>query len=276
MEVTKPNTKETIRVTQEHFIIELFCRVDDMLPKMPEHKQAKLSLSELVTLGLLLALKASSQHAFYRWIRQNWIDLFPNLPDRTRLFRRLKVQRKLTEKFLAEPTLFGVIDSYGIELCHPIRENHQPKRNRIGRKGFASWKWIVGAKFCLLTNKFGLITDWSVKTANVSDQEFLPLVERVSEQMIVLADVNFRRKTNQPENLKLCRRGEWNDRMLIETVFSLLSQVCKLKHLRQRVWAYLEMRLAFTVALFNLLQQWRGLNIDEHGVSHLSLAEFSL
>jgi hypothetical protein len=276
VEVTKPNTKETNHVTQEHFIIELFCRVDDMLPNEPKHFQAKLSSSELITLGLLFALKGVSQHAFYRWLKQNWSELFPNLPERTRFFRRLKTHRRLTEKFLAEPTVFGVIDSYGIELCHPIRENHQPRRARIGKKGFASWKWIVGGKFCLLANKFGLVTDWSVKTANVSDQEFLPLVERVTEQMIVLADIGFRRKVNQPENLKICRRGEWNDRMLIETIFSLLSQVCKLKHLRQRVWAYFEMRLGLTVALFNLLQQWKGLSFDENGVSHLSLAEFSL
>ena len=276
MKVTKPNTKETNAVTQEQFIIELFCRVDDMLPETQEHFQAKLSISELVTLGLLFALKGSSQHAFYRWIRQNWTDLFPALPERTRFFRRLKTHRKLTTRFLAEPTVFGIIDSYGIELCHPIRENHQPRRKRIGRKGFASWKWIVGGKLCLLTNKFGLVTDWQIKTANVSDQEFLPLVEAVCDKMIVLADTGFRRKNNQPENLKLCRRGEWNDRMLIETVFSLLSQVCKLKHLRQRVWAYFEMRLAYTVSLFNLLQQWNDLNFDGHGVSHLKLAEFSL
>ena len=64
-------------MTQENFIIELFCRVDDMLPKTQEHLQAKLSLSELVTLGLLFALKGSSQHAFYRWLKQNWLDLFP-------------------------------------------------------------------------------------------------------------------------------------------------------------------------------------------------------
>lgn len=263
-------------MTQEHFIIELFCRVDDMLPKTKEHMQAKLSISELVTLGLLFALKGTSGHQFYRWLRQNWKDLFPNLPERTRLFRRLKTHRKLTERFLAEPTIFGVIDSYGIELCHPIRENHQPHRHRIGKKGFAGWRSIVGGKLCLLTNKFGLITGWDVKTANVSDQQFLPLVESVKEKMIVLADKAFQRKNNQPENLKICRRGEWNDRMLIETVFSLLSQVCRLKHLRQRVWVYFEMRLAFTVAAFNLLQQWNGLNFDKHGVSHLSLAEFSL
>lgn len=202
--------------------------------------------------------------------------MFPALPERTRLFRRLRTHRGLTEQFLAEPTVFGVIDSYGIELCHPIRENHQPHRARTGRKGFASWRWIVGGKLCLLANKFGLITGWQVKTANVPDQEFLPLVEAVSDKMIVLADNGFRRRTDQPQNLKICQRGQWNDRMLIETIFSLFSQVCRLKHLRQRVWAYFEMRLAYTVALFNLLQQWNGLNFDRDGVSHLSLAEFSL
>jgi hypothetical protein len=36
------------------------------------------------------------------------------------------------------------------------------------------------------------------------------------------------------------------------------------------------MRLAYTLALFNLLQQWNGLTFDENEVSHLSLAEFSL
>ena len=87
-------------MTQEHFIIELFCRVDDMLNETQEHFQAKLSISELVTLGLLFALKGSSQHAFYRWIKQNWIDLFPALPERTRFFRRLKTHRQITEKFL--------------------------------------------------------------------------------------------------------------------------------------------------------------------------------
>ena len=102
------------------------------------------------------------------------------------------------------------------------------------------------------------------------------MAEAVGEKMIVLADKGFRRRTNQPVNLKICPKGEWNDRMLIETVFSLLSQVCRLKHLRQRVWAYFEMRLAYTVAIFNLLQQWNDLNFDENGVSHLSLAEFSL
>jgi len=81
VKVTKHNTKETKAVTQEQFIIELFCRIDDMLPKTPEHHQAKLSKGELVTLGMLLALKGTSQHAFYRWLKENWIALFSLCPS---------------------------------------------------------------------------------------------------------------------------------------------------------------------------------------------------
>jgi hypothetical protein len=49
-----------------------------MLPQSQEHIQAKPSLSEPVPLGLPPALKGTSQHRFYRWLRQNRIDLFPN------------------------------------------------------------------------------------------------------------------------------------------------------------------------------------------------------
>ena len=247
-----------------------------MLPKTPEHFQAKLSKSELVTLGLLFALKGTSPRAFYRWLRQNSKPLFPALPERTRLFRRLKTHRKLSAQFLAEPTVFGVIDSYGIELCHPIRQIHQPPRHTIGKTGFASWRSIGGGKLGVLANKFGLITDWQIKTANVSETEFVPLVEAVSGKIIGLADKAFRRRVSQPENLKICSRRTSNDPMLIETIFSLLSQTCRLKHLRQRVSAYFEMRRAYTVAMFNLLHQWNDLNFDKDGVLHLSLAEFSL
>ena len=68
-------------MTQENFIIELFCRVDDMLPKTGEHIQAKLSRSELITLELLLALKGTSQRAFYRWLKQTGLFCFPLCPN---------------------------------------------------------------------------------------------------------------------------------------------------------------------------------------------------
>ena len=56
-------------MTTEDFIIDLFCRVDDRMKNVPNHSQASLWPSELVTIGLLFAVKGVGQRAFYRWLR---------------------------------------------------------------------------------------------------------------------------------------------------------------------------------------------------------------
>jgi hypothetical protein len=38
------------------------------------------------------------------------------------LFRLFKTHRDWADSFLADPTLIGVVDTYGVELIHPIRE----------------------------------------------------------------------------------------------------------------------------------------------------------
>ena len=68
---------------------------------------------------------------------------------------------------LRVPTVLGVIDTYGIELIHPIREGRSPQQ--IGRKGLSNHRWIVGGKLCLLLNQWGLIVGWACATANVAD-----------------------------------------------------------------------------------------------------------
>jgi len=64
--------------------------------------------------------------------------------------------------------------------------------------------------------------------------------------------------------------------MLVETVLSMLTLVTHFKKVMHRVWAYFQMRLAFTMAAFNLLVQWDGLPADEDGFVPLSIADFSL
>jgi hypothetical protein len=43
-----------------------------------------------------------------------------------------------------------------------------------------------------------------------------------------------------------------------------------------RVWVYFQARLAFTMAAFNVLVQWHGLQPNASGFVPLSIAEFSL
>ena len=259
----------------KEFIIRLFCRVDDKMLDVKKHTQAKLYPSEVVTLALLFALKGCGNRIFYRWISKDWLHFFPNLPHRTRLFRLFNTHQRWVERFMAEPSLIGVIDSYGIELIHPRREGRSPKQ--IGKKGLSNHRWIVGGKVCLLLNHLGLIVDWDVDTANVYDgSAFQGMVEDVAEEMVVFADPQFEKQDWFPTNLKICPKGTWNDRMMIETLLSLLTRICHFKKVGHRVWAYFKSRVGYTMALFNILVQWYGIILDEHGFFPHSIAEFSL
>ena len=94
--------------------------------------------------------------------------------------------------------------------------------------------------------------------------------------MIVLSATAFHAAAGDPANLKLCPRGEWEDRMLVETVLSMLTLVCHFTKVMHRVWAYFHARLAFTIAACNILVQWHGLQPTASGFVPLSMAEFSL
>ena len=108
------------------FITALFYEVDEQMGAIPKHPEAHLWPSEVVTLGLLHALKGVGNRPFYRWLTRDYRALFPHLPERTRLFRLFKTHHDWTQAFLAAPTVLGVIDTYGIELIHPIREGRSP------------------------------------------------------------------------------------------------------------------------------------------------------
>ena len=156
------------------FITALFYEVDEQMRTIPKHPEAHLWPSEVVTLGLLHALKGAGNRAFYRWLTRDYRPLFPLLPERTRLFRLFVTHQDWTQIFLAAPTVLGVIDTYGIELIHPMREGRSPQQ--IGRKGLSNHRWIVGGKLCLVLNQWGLIVTWACATANVADNTFGSLV----------------------------------------------------------------------------------------------------
>ena len=257
------------------FIINLFYQVDNEMFDAKKHSQAKLHPSEVVTIALLFALKGVSGRAFYRWLKRDYLDLFPGLPDRTRLFRLLNTHRHWTKRFMADHTLIGLMDTYGVELIHPRREGRSKKP--IGKKGISNKRWIVGGKLCLVLNNIGLIVDWDVDTANVYDgSAFQEVAERNAVKMAIFTDEGFVKKDWDPENIRVCKRGEWNTRMIVETVLSMLTLVCHFKKVMHRAWEYFRSRLAYTMALFNILVQWDGIQVDEDGSVHFSIAQFSL
>ena len=263
-------------MTTEDIILHIFCLVDDQMADIKKHSQAILYPSELVTIGILFSLKGGFFRPFYRWLKRDYGNWFGDgtLPDRTRLQRQLKVHKNWCDCFLEEPTFFTVIDSYPIELIFPIREGRSKKQ--VGKKGKDKGRWSIGIKLCSLLNDFGRVVSWDWNTMNVSDKTFNPLAQPLLEESIVLADLGFRDKDGIPENMKLCPKGTWNGRMFIETSFSMVTLVADLKRIRHRAFEYIEARLAYVTAMFNvLLKLFAQLNPNESPYK-MSIAQFAL
>jgi hypothetical protein len=271
-------------LSTEDFITELFCRVDTALAGVPRHPLARLWPSEVVTLDILYALKGRGERAFYRWADRDLRPLFPHLPERTRLFRLFACHRDWANRFLAEPTtLFGVIDSFGVEMVNTLRLGRS--RRQIGRRGYCARRWIGGVKLGLVLDAHGQVCAWDADVAGAYDADaFGHLIARFADRMIVLADGNFHKSpfhrpdyANDPDppNLKLCPRGSWDERKLVETVLSMISGgtgsgVCALKKVTERCWANLMSHLGAALAAFNLLVGW------DPGEPRLAVARFSL
>src|SRR5262249_50437852 len=261
-------------MTTWDLIIALCDHVDEQLHALPNPPEAPLWPREVVTLGLLHALKGVGNRAFHRWLTRDYRSLFPHLPERTRLFRLFKTHQDWPRAFLAAPTVLGGIDTYGSELIHPIREGRSPQH--IGRTGLSNHRWIVGGKLCLLLNQSGLVVGGDGAPAHGPDNTLQWLMRPVDGRMLVLSDTGFPTAEGDPANLKLCQRGEWQDRRLVEPVLSMLTLVCHFQKVMHRGWAYCQARLAFTMAAFNVLVQWHALQTTASGVVPLSIADFSL
>lgn len=90
---------------------------------------------------------------------------------------------------------------------------------------------------------------------------------------IVLSDGNYKKKDNQtPACLKIVKRGEWNERMIVETFFSLWTRCLNMKHSFHRSVQGFKAKVAYLCALSNLILH---LN-DLFGFNHLSMINWEL
>src|SRR5262245_29793819 len=108
-------------MTPQDFISALFDAVDQERLGVPQHPDAKLSPSDVVTLALLYAIQGGGPRAFSRWRTRDSMALCPQGPERTRLARLFQTPTAWTPRFLAAPTVWGVAASSGIALIHPRR-----------------------------------------------------------------------------------------------------------------------------------------------------------
>lgn len=235
----------------DEIIIRIFCIVDEQLADVKKRSDAHLYPSEIVTIGLIFALKGGKYRPFYRWLDGNYRHLFPKLPEQSRMQRLLRDYSHYTTRLLKEPSTFTVIDTFGIELIHPRREGRSPKQ--IGRKGLSNGRWIVGIKLAWLINDGGEVVDWGWDTANEHDNTFREVATQFEGETITLSDLGFRKQHTPQQNFKYCEKGRWNERYLIESCFSIVDGLFHSKKLYHREEHHLEARLGYLAALLNIL-----------------------
>jgi hypothetical protein len=232
-------------------ITHLFVRIDDTLPFLEKRPNSHLYVSEIVTIGCLFALRSGTFSSFYRWLKRDYLGLFPKLPERSRLQRLIEKYAYMCVDFLAKPSVFCTIDSYPIETIRPIRQGRSEQQ--LGRKSKDKGRWSVGIKYCPVLNDTGHIVNFGWTAMNQHDQVFNGLSKNLEGESIVLADLGFRSAQGVPENMKICKKGTWNGRMYIETVFSMCTYIFLLKQIYHRVGAYITARLAYVSSVFNIL-----------------------
>jgi len=236
---------------EEDIIILLYCAISDVIGEADyKHPQGHLWLSEIVLIGALAALKGGSFRRFYTWL---WRRQLCDLPDRTRLSRLLKTHRAVCDQFLGARSFFNVMDTFGIEIIRPIREGRSYESAPLGWKGNSGHRWIVGRKICVSINSDGDIVAFAQAGANVPDKTFNAIAN--DPDSITLADAGFKDKQGIPATLKICKRGEWNVRMSVETLFSLWDRICNVKRMCVKTLEGFITRITYLVTLTNLTQK---------------------
>lgn len=121
---------------------------------------------------------------------------------------------------------------------------------------------------CEITNRLEVVRPQACR--------FNLLVKPFIGQTIFLADYGFRDPDGVPENMKICKKGILNERMCVETALSLVTFICDLKRIQHRLAVYIQARLAFISAMFNVrMDLFRSLHPDADPFK-MSIAEFSL
>ena len=86
---------------------------------------------------------------------------------------------------------------------------------------------------------------------NIPDKNFNSSLKDLNG--IILADQGFRDKDGVPDNFKICKKGSWNCRMFIETLFSLWTRICNFKRSFHRTVNGFKAKVSYLVALTNII-----------------------
>lgn len=277
----------------EDMFLLLYCVIDDLYQEVvPEsirlrsqHRRIQFADAEVLTLSVMQeALSNDSERSFHRFVRKNYLHLFPTLLSRDRYHRRRKalwavqalLLRHLGERLAAAATNWLVVDSAPIETVKFARS--QSGRSSIPEAEYgyipSEKRVFFGFRLHGLINDRGVIVGFALAAANASERE-VAAEELLNEHVgqIVLADNGycgepFREAIAKEDHRSLVspkpskplpskaeaklRRWLRAKRDLIETVFGMLADQFKMETTRARSLWGVAARIGAKLLAFNL------------------------
>lgn len=175
----------------EHFIITVFCLVDEHLKALLKGKRLrqrgynpKLTDAEVITMevvGEFLGLDSNT--GIWRYFHEHWLAWFPQLSSRANFAKHTanlwqlvqQIQQKIAQELAAFTDTLHIADGFPIPLCKLKRAGFSRLFRGIANFGYCAAKseTYYGFKGNLVINSRGIITQFTVTTANVDERESL-------------------------------------------------------------------------------------------------------
>jgi hypothetical protein len=275
----------------EDLFLMIFCHVDDLYNELvPEalrhrsqHHRIEMSDAEVITLSLMQeALSMDSEESFLRFVRKNYLHLFPRLLARDRYNRRrsalTEVQLMLFRHlaaFFRQRAQHLVVDSAPVETAAFVRSQSASASMPEAAYGFipAKKRYFFGFRLHGLVSDEGALIDFVLSPANVDERTVAQVLLGPYGGHYILGDNGYSggpmlisaarhgyalwsspKQSRVPKTREEARWRRWlrGKRDLIETVFSMLADQFKLETTRALSLVGLKARMAAKLLSFNM------------------------
>ncbi len=245
--------------------INIFAVIDDIIKSIELDSKpgpkGKLSESEILTLMILQPILKPfcDLKRFYRWIKNNFKDLFPGIPEYsriTRLFEKNSEYLIVIMQKLANLNSFGLVaDGTTISVMEAIRGKFA-KSFRNARKVYSTSKksWYFGFLLEMIIDSGGAIAFINIGI-EAEVKQFEQIIENLRDRWI-LCDRGNRNKACwqkfwEEKQLKVKITGG-KERQWIENVFGFLKNKLGLDKIRVRKMSSFLARLYAILCSYNI------------------------
>lgn len=231
------------------FIVMIFVSVDDFYNEFIKvHKirhrgfSPKLSDSEVISMEIIGEyLGFHKDTDIYKYFKNHWLNLFPNMCDRSNFVRQCANLYRVKEMFFKYLTqnkqkMIQIIDSMPIEVCKFVRAKHTNLFKDSANYGKWFGETFFGYRLHLKINSSGMIRKFILAPASEHDITYAESLIENDRNCWILGDKGYRSKPLHKKLWEQCsiylhtsiRRNEKSSSNLPKNIIHKLTGIRRL------------------------------------------------